>query len=166
VRENAGTIGAESFAKLGLSRNDAIDETHFCFVLVNQIPRIDIGAPANAIEYHPALLAHADENGGSGGHTPETVMLMPPSQLKASPTSASDTEELLESDLSDDDGLLSDDDSFDCSDSDSDDVPVMSLADQAENEKFGLEYEGPKLSDEHAARLLALMLHANTCPCR
>ena len=29
-----------------------------------QIPRIDISAPANAIEYHPALLAYLDESSG------------------------------------------------------------------------------------------------------
>ena len=72
----------------------------------------------------------------------------------------------MESDLSDDDGLLSDDDSFYCSDSDGENFPVASAADRAENEKFGLEYDGPVLSDGEASRLLSLMLHANTCPCQ
>ena len=31
-----------------------------------QIPRLDITAPINAMEYHPALLAHLDEMGGGG----------------------------------------------------------------------------------------------------
>jgi hypothetical protein len=83
-----------------------------------------------------------------------------------SPTLATDADDLLGSDLSDDDGLLSDDDSFDSCDSCSADFPVISVADQAENEKFGLEYDGPKLSVEHSSRLLTLMLHATTCPCR
>lgn len=141
-----------------------------CFVfspIRTKVPRIDIGAPANAIEYHPALLAHVDEMGGVTMLAPEVVALPSPAPLKASPTSASDVDDLLDSDLSDDDGLLSDDDdSFDCSDSDDDEVPVLSLADKAENEKFGADYDGPKLSNEDAARLLSLMLHATTCPCR
>ena len=32
-----------------------------------QIPRLDITAPSNAMEYHPALLAHLDEGGGHKG---------------------------------------------------------------------------------------------------
>lgn len=71
----------------------------------------------------------------------------------------------MESDLSDDDGLLSDDDSFYCSDSDGENFPIVSAA-RAENEKFGLEYDGPVLRDEEASRLISLMMHANTCPCR
>ena len=86
--------------------------------------------------------------------------------MKSSTASASDTDDILDSDLSDDDGLLSDNDSYDCTDSDDGGFPSLSLADQAENEKFGLEYEGPTLSDEQASRLLTLMLHAKTCPCR
>jgi hypothetical protein len=40
----------------------------------------------------------------------------------------------------------------------------MSIGEQAENEKFGAEYEGPKLSEYDASRLLILILHASTCP--
>jgi hypothetical protein len=70
-----------------------------------------------------------------------------------------------ESDLSDDDGLLSDgDDSIDFSESEPEDIACMSAADQAENEKFGLEYEGPKLSENHSSRLLTIILHSSTCP--
>lgn len=124
-----------------------------------QIPRVDISAPSNAIEYHPALLAHADENGGPGGAA--AVVLPPPAQLKAQTNT-----DALDSDLSDDDGLLSDDDSIYTSDSGSEDFPSLTPADRAEREKFGLEYQGPKLSDKDSARLLTLMLHASTCPCR
>jgi hypothetical protein len=133
-----------------------------------QIPRVDIAAPANAIEYHPALLAHADENGGSSqAPAPESVVLTPPNIDSASDDSIGD----FDSDLSDDDGLLSDDDEeslFDSSedDSDLDDFAAMSPADRAEHEKFGLEYDGPKLTEKESARLLNLMLHASTCPCR
>jgi hypothetical protein len=104
---------------------------------------------------------------GVGSHTPEAVVLPIPSPpLKSTSPTASEMDDLLHSDLSDDDGLLSDDDSFDCTDSEDDALPALSLADQAENEKFGPENDGPKLSNAHAARLLTLMLHATTCPCR
>jgi len=140
-----------------------------------QIPRVDIAAAANAIEYHPALLAHADDNNAA----PEAVLLPPPSPpapaVPAVP--ASDNGSGDESDLSED-GLFSDDD-YDDDDDNSDDsglsgddssdpenYATMSPADQAEHERFGLEYQGPVLSDEHSSALLTLMLHASTCPCR
>jgi hypothetical protein len=41
----------------------------------------------------------------------------------------------------------------------------MTPAERAEHEIFGKEYEGPGLSEEHAAKLLILMGHASTCPC-
>ena len=113
----------------------------------------------NAIEYHPALLAHAEENGGGsgGGGTPTAVMFIP---SKVEPS-----ESESESDLSDDDGLLSDgDDDIDLSESDTEEHTAMSAGEQAENEKFGLEYEGPKLPENHASRLLLLILHASSCP--
>jgi len=136
---------------------------------------VDIAAAANAIEYHPALLAHADDNNAA----PEAVLLPPPSPpapaVPAVP--ASDNGSGDESDVSDD-GLFSDDD-YDDDDDNSDDsglsgddssdpenYATMSPADQAEHERFGLEYQGPVLSDEHSSALLTLMLHASTCPCR
>ncbi|GAX18384.1 hypothetical protein FisN_15Lh321 [Fistulifera solaris] len=130
-----------------------------------QIPRLDIGAPANAIEYHPALLAHADDAGGAAEPSAS-----PESQDLPIPATAGDDMEYSDvddSDLSDDDGLLSDA----SLDLDSDESVVldsenMSPAEQAESEKFGAEYDGPKFSDSESARLLNLMLHASTCPCR
>jgi hypothetical protein len=98
-------------------------------------------------------------------HTPEAVTLPTPQQPKEIPIRTSDTEEILESDISDDDGLLSDDDSFYCSDSEVENFPVASAANRAENETFGLEYDGPVLLDSEASKLLSLMLHASTCPC-
>ena len=42
----------------------------------------------------------------------------------------------------------------------------LSPAEQAENENFGKEYDGPILTPDHASRLLVLMAHASTCPGR
>lgn len=105
-------------------------------------------------------MAHADENSGGGGcHAPAAVMFVPPKQ------EASATGSDSESDLSDDDGILSDaDDSLDFSESEQEDIASMSVGGKAENEKFGIEYEGPKLSEYHASNLLILILHASTCP--
>ena len=152
------------------------------------MPRIDISSPANAIEYHPALLAHAEENGsspGSGGGAPSSaapggtgVMHINPSHNTSSATSpiansmpnhmspgvASDSDSASElSDLSD--GDLSDD-SYDSDDSLDNLMGIMSPAEQAENEQFGVEYNGPKLTDDQSSRLLTLMSHASTCPGR
>jgi hypothetical protein len=70
-----------------------------------------------------------------------------------------------ESDLSDlSDGSLSDY-SMDSDDSTLD-LQSMSPAEQAEHETFGHDYKGPVFSDENASRLLVLMCHASTCPCK
>lgn len=129
-----------------------------------QIPRVDISAPANAIEYHPALLAHAEDNGGGGQSAPapsesETVVS---AQLSDSPP---DDNQSLGSDVSSglEDGSSDDEeDSLDI-DSDGDDSVISTPADQAENEEFGEQYVGPKLEENDAARLLVLMSHATTC---
>ena len=90
-------------------------------------------------------------------------MLPPPTHLNAPPASATDVTS-LDSDLSDDDEILSDDDSILSSDSEL--ASPASPSDLAENENFGFEYEGPRLSNEDASRLITLMLHASTCPCQ
>jgi hypothetical protein len=70
-----------------------------------------------------------------------------------------------ESDLSElSDGSLSDD--SEDSDDSSFDFQLMSQAEQAEHESFGDDYEGPVLSDNDSSRLLVLMAHASTCPCK
>mmetsp|Transcript_21623 Transcript_21623/g.51232 ORF Transcript_21623/g.51232 Transcript_21623/m.51232 type:complete len:530 (-) Transcript_21623:522-2111(-) len=46
------------------------------------------------------------------------------------------------------------------------DLQSMTPAERAEHETFGSEYDGPVLSDEHAAKLLILIGHAATCPCQ
>jgi hypothetical protein len=134
------------------------------------------------------LLAHAEENGGGvggGGGGGGAVtgqasgpMHMPSSHLKPTttfPTTAitkdpSDSDS-TGSDLSDEDweGLLSDDsdtDSYDSNLSDPDAFAALSPSEQAEHERFGESYAGPKLSEKDASRLLTLMAHASTCPCQ
>lgn len=131
-----------------------------------QIPRIDINSPANAIEYHPALLAHLDENGGrsskgsakaaaASADQASLAMSHPASTLLGD--SDSDLSELSEDDLSV---------YYSSSDDDSWSGPTLSPAERAELESFGRDYRGPVLSDDHAAKLLILMSHASTCPCR
>jgi hypothetical protein len=136
----------------------------------NQIPRVDISAPANTIEYHPALLAHADENGGSTP-TPPAAIVKPVTTVSAPVTSVpkcGNDSDSFGSDLSDDDldGLLSDTDSEGSGEIGMERIDALSPAEQAENEYFGVEYKGPKLKDSEAARLLILMGHASTCPCK
>jgi hypothetical protein len=75
------------------------------------------------------------------------------------------SDEDSESDLSDlSDGPLSDDSG------DSDTTPMegqsMSPSELAERETFGHDYKGPMFRNDHAGRLLVLMSHAATCPCR
>jgi hypothetical protein len=135
---------------------------------------VDISAPANAIEYHPALLAHVDDGGAAAAAaaaaaSSSVAAVEQPAQSTAAqyPEGGfyySDSE--FGSDLSDiSDGNLSDI-SLDSDDSDAEFMASMTPAEKAEHEKFGSEYKGPKLSDAEASRLLILMLHANGCPCR
>lgn len=147
--------------------------------MMTKIPRIDITSPANQIEYHPALLAHAEDNGGGedGGTTNVNVIHMAQPQTpsvpfpsKPSPSVGKDVPSLVndsdsDSDLSElSDGSLSDC-TLDSSDS-ATDLQSMTPAEVAEHERFGEDYKGPILSDNHASRLLVLMAHASTCPCK
>jgi hypothetical protein len=61
---------------------------------------------------------------------------------------------------------LSDDDSLYSAEFDPEAVASMSPSEQAENERFGMEYGGPSLTDGEASRLLILMGHASSCPGR
>lgn len=141
-----------------------------------QIPRVDISSPANAIEYHPALLAHADDNGASAAAAAAAVaaaeqaapaqMPSPKYPLSSLHAMSGGSDSEFGSDLSDiTDGNLSDI-SLDSDDSDADVLASLTPAEKAEYERFGAEYKGPKLADSEASRLLILMLHANGCPCR
>jgi hypothetical protein len=131
----------------------------------HQVPRIDITAPANTIAYHPALLAHADENNGRGanGSTPAVAPQIVP-VVTAVPSAILS---IMGSDSSDSDISDGDDDDFSLSDSESEydsDDDLLSPAEQAESEGFGKAYSGPKLTENEAARLLILFDHASTCP--
>ena len=83
-----------------------------------------------------------------------------PAKYPAPYQSDSDSESDL-SELSDD--PLSDDSDVDES---TRELQSMTDAEKAEHEKFGHDYKGPKFSNETAARLLVLLAHAQTCPCR
>ena len=134
-----------------------------------QIPRIDITSPANAIEYHPALLSHLEDGGrgGAGSIPASSAQAMAPTMPIVSqiPDSANSINSESDSDLSE----LSDDNisigSLRAAELESE-LQSMTPAERAEHETFGKEYEGPVLADDHAAKLLILMSHASTCPCQ
>mmetsp|Transcript_17583 Transcript_17583/g.38338 ORF Transcript_17583/g.38338 Transcript_17583/m.38338 type:complete len:1051 (-) Transcript_17583:176-3328(-) len=130
-----------------------------------QIPKVDISAPANAIEYHPALLAHADDNGASAANNVPPPLPPEVELVVSKPTAESPEDHIsLGSDVSSGlDDISSDEDDLMGIDSDGDDSACLTPADKAENEHFGAQYEGPKLEPEDSARLLALMSHASTC---
>ena len=152
---------------------------------------MDISAPANAIEYHPALLAHADDNGaaaaaaaaaatqaavvttGGTGTSAEmevvtsTTAPTPPVSVPPLETPAvagSHDTVSLGSDVSSglEDITTDDDESLDL-ESECEDSYAMTPSDRAENENFGSQYSGPKLDDKDASRLLVLMAHASIC---
>ncbi len=122
-----------------------------------QIPRLDISSPANAIEYHPALLAHVVTDDSKNSNKVVSVSAIPKHYNR--PQHDVGTGKAGTVDLNASDGELS------CSDSDDSDFGEnMSPSAQAENEDFGKNYSGPKFSDFDASRLLILMSHASTCP--
>lgn len=129
-----------------------------------QIPRIDISAPSNAIEYHPALLAHADDGTGATTAPVESMQIATASKTD---DVASEDSDSLGSDLTDEDwdDLDSDEDLQGSDLSDDEPLVGMSSAELAEREQFGAEYTGPTCDDTEASRLLVLMGHAATCPC-
>lgn len=94
---------------------------------------------------------------------------MPPVHLTKPTASAFKDLSIVGSDSDSDLSELSDGSLSDCSlasiESDFD-LQALTPAEQAEHEAFGHEYKGPNLSENHTARLLVLMQHASTCPCR
>ena len=117
------------------------------------------------IEYHPALLAHADDNAGGGNvgiHIAPASTVVPESfpPLRSAP--GVDEDDIS---LSDSDSDLSDISEC-CSIASFEDPLELTPAERAEHERFGQEYKGPVFSNDHAARLLILMGHASTCPCQ
>lgn len=127
-----------------------------------QIPRLDISSPANAIDYHPALLVHpTTDESGKVSSKPVTIPLV----SKQGPTT---TEETIEEDTDNDGSVVDDIDDKDSfgSISDESDTEESAQAVQAQNEDFGKNYSGPKFNEYDASRLLILMGHASTCPGR
>ena len=120
----------------------------------SQIPRLDISAPANAIEYHPALLAHATPDDSKGADKVVSVSCHSASQgicgqgIRKTGAFTHRTGDKV--------GFESDSD-----DSGYDENAPSALA---ENEDFGENYSGPKFTEYDASRLLTLMSHASTCP--
>ncbi len=122
-----------------------------------QIPRLDISAPSNTIEYHPALLAHAasDDNGKG---SKQTVSV---SEIRKQYTRPPDPGTAKVGVYPE---MLGSDGEFSMSDTEDDIGDTSTPAGQAENEDFGKNYSGPKFEDYDASRLLILMAHASTCP--
>jgi len=121
-----------------------------------QIPRLDISAPANAIEYHPALLAHAATDDSKGTNKVVSVSSHSPSQIICG-QDVRKTGEFTHKFVDMDDFA---------SDSEDSDYDENTPSARAENEDFGKDYSGPKFTDYDASRLLTLMSHASTCPGR
>lgn len=146
-----------------------------------QIPRLDIAAPANAIEYHPALLAHMDEGNSkmssvdtSDHHHAPAPGLLPYQHGSYLPRPAppilrsfSDSD-VSHTDVSDGEGGSGkyDESSDEEEEIDLDDADSVTREEKIEKEEFGFEYRGEKLSDDQARRLLVLIEHASTCPGR
>ena len=122
-----------------------------------QIPRLDISAPANAIEYHPALLAHATTDDSKGTNKVVSVASHPASQIICG-QDVRKTGEFSHKFVDIMEGFESD--------SDDSDYDENTPSAKAENEDFGKNYSGPKFTDYDASRLLTLMSHASTCPGR
>ena len=146
-----------------------------------QIPRLDIAAPANAIEYHPALLSHMDEGNSkmssidtSDHHHAQAPGVLPYHHGSYLPRPAphilrsySDSD-VSHTDVSDGEGGNGkyDESSDEEEEIDLDDADSVTREEKIEKEEFGSEYKGEKLSDDQARRLLVLIEHASTCPGR
>lgn len=156
-----------------------------------QIPRIDISAPANYLEYHPALLAHINIDQGNRTSTrsmsppclpPYTTSitgttnndfssshLFGPSMQNSNfqPASRSPSGKLDNIHPMEESSTGSCDE--ECSENDSDELDSSSICEALhmyENEDYGKNYSGPRLQDTDAARLLILFNHARNCPGR
>jgi len=153
-----------------------------------QIPRIDISAPANYLEYHPALLAHT--NIEQGDKRPISPPCLPPYTTSSTvtgnndfsnpnfygpsiqnnnsqPTSRPPSRKLDNIHRMEESSTGSCDEEY--SDNESDELDTSSICETVhlyENEDYGINYSGPKLKDIDAARLLILFNHARNCPGR
>lgn len=141
-----------------------------------QIPRLDISAAANAIDYHPALLVHAACDDSSKMSSKATASIPNHYSIGINENSQDgsvkgssgfdDLNDDLDFDLSDDDDeiMLGVDDEDDGGGDDDDDSIGISSSARAENEDFGKNYDGPVFTEYDASRLLIVMCHASTCP--
>lgn len=125
-----------------------------------QIPRIDIASPENAIEYHPALLAHANDDSAKSSKNTATASL---ARINIKGFIANHS---VMKDFSMDSSSIGSDEDLYTSDSDTSLSDDMSPSTQAENEDFGLDYSGPRFNEYDASRLLIMFEHASTCPGR
>jgi len=155
-----------------------------------QVPRLDISSPPNAIEYHPALLAHIiveDNNNASGGNNnnnaagkiglaSSSAAINNNNRISHNSTQHSAYQPSTASSImqinkgggpAGYNGDVIDFDDVSLSDSDDSEYEENMLpAARAENEDFGHDYSGPRYTDYDASRLLVLMNHASTCPGR
>ena len=141
-----------------------------------QIPKIDISAPMNDIEYHPALLSQEEPSkvpskmstsaaipGLQPTHTVKFIHR--PAQVKGDSLSDSEVSFTDESDGEGTGGKY--DESSEEEDTTYDnDMDSVTREDRAEREEFGLEFKGETLTDEQSRKLLVLIEHASICPGR
>ncbi len=125
-----------------------------------QIPRIDIASPENSIEYHPALLAHANDDSAKSSKNTATASL---ARINIKGFIANHS---VMKDFSMDSSSIGSDEDLYTSDSDTSLSDDMSPSTQAENEDFGSDYSGPRFNEYDASRLLIMFEHASTCPGR
>ena len=111
----------------------------------SQIPRIDISLPSNAIDYHPALLAHEQDEDNEGGHHHLVYKGAGP--------------------LDDGNGGMSLG-VVHGSQHDEDDTETDSDTDDDGSDEFGESYSGPKFTPEEARKIVVLLDHARNCPGR
>ena len=141
-----------------------------------QIPKIDISAPMNDIEYHPALLSQEEPSKVSSkmSNTVAIPGLQPthtvkfihrPAQVKCNSLSDSEVSFTDESDGEGTGGKY--DESSEEEDTTYDnDMDSVTREDRAEREEFGLEFKGETLTDDQSRKLLVLIEHASICPGR
>ena len=140
-----------------------------------QIPKLDITAPANDIDYHPALLSQEDNPKvtklsapiASVGPQPSQNIryINRPSHHAMKSFSLSDSEVSFTDESDGDGGLGNYDESSEEEETSYDnDMDSVTREDRAEKEEFGQEFKGETLTEDQSRRLLVLIEHASICP--
>ncbi|GMI11506.1 hypothetical protein TrVE_jg10569 [Triparma verrucosa] len=107
----------------------------------DQIPRIDINAPNNLIDYHPALLAHELEDSEEGhSHLLPTPNLTTTTDENGGMALLTSTQEEESS----------------SSESEGEEDPGEDFSEKG--------YKGPRMTKSEAARMVVLLNHARNCP--